>query len=123
MPLTHNQIDALAAAIAEAKPAARPADMVLHRFFREHPQLGARDPAPAVAHGVPDWLWDRLGNAVGDDEREAMTRAWLQPAPLDIRINPLTTEREAVRAQLEAAGIAAMPTPHSPLGLRIAGRP
>jgi 16S rRNA (cytosine967-C5)-methyltransferase len=191
MRISRNQIDALAAAIAEAKAAARPADMVLHRFFREHPDLGARDRAivaeglfswlrrrrsleaaaatddprrlalavlvrdqghsvreltpllskreaswleefkarrvdgtsPAVAHDVPDWLWDRLGAAVGDDEREAMTRAWLQPAPLDIRINPLTTDREAVRANLETAGIAATPTPHSPLGLRIGGRP
>jgi 16S rRNA (cytosine967-C5)-methyltransferase len=52
-----------------------------------------------------------------------MTRAWLQPAPLDIRINPLKADREAIREELAAAGIETTPTPHSPLGLRVAGRP
>jgi 16S rRNA (cytosine967-C5)-methyltransferase len=78
---------------------------------------------PAVAADLPDWLWVRLGNAYGDADREALARAWLAAAPLDVRINPLKTTREDARRALEASGIAAAPTPYSPIGLRIRGRP
>ena len=78
---------------------------------------------PAVAADLPDWLWARLGTAHGDAERAALAHAWLTPAPLDLRINPLKTTRDDARAALAASGIAAEPTPYSPLGLRVAGRP
>jgi 16S rRNA (cytosine967-C5)-methyltransferase len=85
----------------------------------------ARKPAlsGAEAAELPDWLWDRLGAAYPADERDALTRAWLSPAPLDLRINPLMIKRDAARAALAESGIVAEPTPYSPLGLRIAGRP
>jgi 16S rRNA (cytosine967-C5)-methyltransferase len=79
--------------------------------------------APAVAADLPDWLWARLGAAYGDDERAALARAWLTPAPLDLRVNPAKTTRDAAQSALAATGIAATPTPYSPLGLRVAGRP
>jgi len=79
--------------------------------------------APAVAADLPDWLWARLGAVYGDAEREALARAWLAPAPLDLRVNPLQTTRDEARTALAASGIAAEPTPYSPLGLRVAGRP
>ena len=190
MAITRIQIEALTAAVAEAADSTRPVDMVLHQFFRAHPQLGMRDRSvvaegvfawlrkrrsiealvgsrtprlialavlvrelghsvrelqplvserdakwlqamkgsapeanPAVVHDVPDWLWTRLGETAGEDERAAMTRSWLHPAPLDLRINPLQAKREAVQAELASAGIESQPTPYSPLGLRIAGRP
>ena len=79
--------------------------------------------APAVAADLPDWLWTRLGEACGDDERALLARAWLAPASLDLRINPLKTTRDDARASLAASGIDAVPTPWSPLGLRVSGRP
>jgi 16S rRNA (cytosine967-C5)-methyltransferase len=78
---------------------------------------------PAVAHDLPDWLWERLGQTLGADERAALARAWLVPAPIDRRINPLLTDRDAALAGLSAAGLAATATPYSPLGLRVTGRP
>ena len=78
--------------------------------------------SPAVAADLPDWLWERLGAAYGDVERSALARAWLAAAPLDLRINPLKTTRDAARAALAEAGIPAEPTPFSPLGLRVPGR-
>jgi 16S rRNA (cytosine967-C5)-methyltransferase len=78
---------------------------------------------PAVAADLPDWLWERLGVAYGDAERAALAHAWLAAAPLDLRINPLKTTRDDARAALAASGITAEPTPYSPLGLRVAGRP
>jgi 16S rRNA (cytosine967-C5)-methyltransferase len=38
-------------------------------------------------------------------------------------VNPLKTTRDSARAALAASGIAAEPTPYSPLGLRVPGRP
>jgi len=79
--------------------------------------------APAVAADLPDWLWQRLGAAFGEDERIELARAWLAPAPLDLRANPLKATRETAREALAASGFDATATPYSPLGLRIAGRP
>ena len=189
MRVTRSQIDMLATVIAETQHAERPADSLLHLFFRANPKLGSRDRSvvaegyfaylrrkrsieaiaetrnstllalatlvrgghsvrelsevltdretewleqlkarrtdmsPAVAHDVPDWLWDRLGLEYGDDDRDVMTRSWLQSAPLDIRINPLKSTRDDAQKALAVAGIEATPTPMSPYGLRIDGRP
>jgi 16S rRNA (cytosine967-C5)-methyltransferase len=85
-------------------------------------RLGTRLP-DAIAADLPDWLWERLGTVYGEEERKALAQAWLSAAPLDLRINPLKTTRDEARAALAASGIAALPTPYSPLGLRVAGRP
>jgi 16S rRNA (cytosine967-C5)-methyltransferase len=76
----------------------------------------------AEAVDLPDWLWERLGKTLPND-REALARAWLAPAPLDLRVNPLKTTRDAARAALAADGIESEPTPYAPLGLRVAGKP
>ncbi|MGE5169448.1 MAG: RsmB/NOP family class I SAM-dependent RNA methyltransferase [Rudaea sp.] len=78
---------------------------------------------PAVAADVPDWLWDRLGEVYGDDARASLTRAWQKPAPFDLRVNVMKTTRDAALAALAAEGLAVTPTPYSPFGLRIEGRP
>jgi 16S rRNA (cytosine967-C5)-methyltransferase len=80
------------------------------------------DLTPAEAADLPDWLWEALGKAI-PAERDALARAWLAPAPLDLRVNPFKTSRDAARAALAADGIDASPTPYSPLGLRVAGKP
>ena len=79
--------------------------------------------APAVAADLPDWLWARLGVAYGEEERALLARAWLAPASLDLRVNPLKTTRDDARAALAASGIDSVPTAYSPLGLRVASRP
>ncbi|MEO5764437.1 MAG: RsmB/NOP family class I SAM-dependent RNA methyltransferase [Casimicrobiaceae bacterium] len=79
--------------------------------------------AAAVAADVPDWLWQRLGDVYGEEERAALTRSWQAGAPFDLRVNPAKATREEAQAALAAAGIVAAPTPYAPLGLRIHGRP
>ncbi len=191
MTVRASEIAALAAAIAEVRRFATPADSGLSTFFRTRRELGARDRAfiadgsfaylrrkrslealagtddprrlalavvlremgrslrdlapalntaddvwarafksrlhdalpPAVAHDVPDWLWDRLGSAYGEDTRAALARAWQDPAPFDLRVNVMKTTREAALAALVADGLAATATPFSPLGIRVTGRP
>ena len=79
--------------------------------------------APAVALDLPGWLWDRLGTELGDGARDAFAQASLVPAPLDLRVNPQKTTREAALAALRDGGFDARETPYSPLGIRIDGRP
>jgi 16S rRNA (cytosine967-C5)-methyltransferase len=47
----------------------------------------------------------------------------IAPATLDLRVNSLKGDRTAARVALAEDGIAAEPTPLSPLGLRVGGRP
>jgi 16S rRNA (cytosine967-C5)-methyltransferase len=78
--------------------------------------------APAEAADLPDWLWEALGAAL-PDERDALARAWLAPAPLDFRVNSLKMTRDDARAALAAEGIETSAMPHSPIGLRVVGKP
>ena len=77
---------------------------------------------PSVRLNLPDWLLDRLLAQLGAEETEALAAVLDQPAPLDVRINPLKADRETVRARLASEGHALEPTPWSPLGLRRADR-
>jgi 16S rRNA (cytosine967-C5)-methyltransferase len=88
-------------------------------------ELKARSqPLPAaVAADLPDWLWTRLGQAYGEERRASLARAWLTPAPFDVRVNALKTTREAALAGLASEQLDVAKTPYSPLGLRIRGRP
>jgi 16S rRNA (cytosine967-C5)-methyltransferase len=87
--------------------------------------LKARKPVltPMEAAELPDWLWAKLDDAMPADARDALTRALLYPAPLDLRVNTLKITREEAIAQLLDDGIASSPTPYSPLGIRVVGKP
>jgi len=79
--------------------------------------------APKLRHNLPDWVAQPLQAQLGDEGFWALVAALDQPAPLDLRVNVLKARREAVQAELAAAGVAATPTPYSPWGLRAAGKP
>ncbi|HEY7759557.1 MAG TPA: RsmB/NOP family class I SAM-dependent RNA methyltransferase [Burkholderiales bacterium] len=78
---------------------------------------------PAVQASLPDWIWDRLSAVMPEGDALALARGLLAPAPLDLRVNSELAEREAVLAALQAEGLAAEPTPYSPLGVRLAEKP
>ena len=191
MKITPPQIAAAEAALALIVPMTQPADVVLSRYYRAHPQLGQHDrafiaetvfgvlrrrygiehytgadtprrlllaylnriegvslrqlepllgnddarwaaalkartedaPPLHVAAELPQWLTTMLAAEMPADEILALGRALQQPAPLDLRVNPLLATRDEVIARLAADGIAAQPTPYSPLGVRVEGRP
>ena len=77
----------------------------------------------AVRADLPDWLWDMLVADYGAAEVERIAPAMLNPAPLDLRVNLARISREDARARLAADGVDAQPTPYSPAGLRVAGKP
>ena len=74
--------------------------------------------APAhVAGDFPDWIEGSLGNLFGESLVAEMV-ALSARAPVDLRVNTLKAERDAVLAELGHWSPA--PTPHSSIGLRIA---
>ena len=85
---------------------------------RDRAALAAR-----VRANLPDWLFDALVAQHGAEFTEALAQAWLTPAPLDLRVNTLKGERDAVLATLAEAGIEGVAAPLSPVGIRLAGKP
>ncbi|HEY3912792.1 MAG TPA: RsmB/NOP family class I SAM-dependent RNA methyltransferase [Stellaceae bacterium] len=81
-----------------------------------HPQMPR-----AVANNIPEWLEPHLECvfAAGLEREMAALNA---PAPVDLRVNLLKTDRGCARRALAAEGVAAEPTPWSPIGLRLAAR-
>src|SRR5258705_7114528 len=75
-----------------------------------------------LRHNLPEWLATTLQAELGD-EFWPLVDALNAPAGLDLRANAFKTKRDAAQAELKTNGIEALPTPYSPLGLRIAGKP
>jgi len=73
-------------------------------------------------HNLPEWLATALREQVGN-EFDALVASLNQPAPLDLRVNVLKKKREAVLAELRQAGLPCEPTPYSPMGIRLQGKP
>jgi 16S rRNA (cytosine967-C5)-methyltransferase len=72
---------------------------------------------------LPDWIVERLASRLPEAELMRLARGLNEAAPLDLRINTLRATRDEVRQALAADGVPADPTPFSPLGLRVKGRP
>ncbi|HET7922017.1 MAG TPA: RsmB/NOP family class I SAM-dependent RNA methyltransferase [Gammaproteobacteria bacterium] len=72
----------------------------------------------AVRANLPDWLADRLVAQFGESETLELAEALNQPAPVDIRVNTLKTDRDSLRQTLAQAEYETAPTPYSPIGLR-----
>lgn len=75
-----------------------------------------------LRHNLPEWLAERLQNALGD-EFWPLVGSLNTPAGLDLRVNMFKAKRADAQAAFAVAGIEALPTPYSPLGLRVLGRP
>jgi len=191
MPITRSQLEAAAEALKLVLKFDRPADAVLHEFFRAHHALGSHDRAfvAETVYGVlrrkrtvdhlapdgtprrmllaylvrmagisvrelaaamkpdeqswlarvkaeplddlplalraelPDWIVERLRSRLTEPEIAALAKGLNEPAPLDLRVNTLLTGREEVRQALAVDAVVSAPTPYSPVGLRIKGRP
>ena len=78
---------------------------------------------PAAQAELPDWLAQRLAEAHGEAEMVAIGRGLQQSAPLDLRVNTLKAERDAVLARLREDGIGCEPTRLAPAGIRLEGKP
>ena len=73
-------------------------------------------------HNLPEWLVPPLKAQLGD-EFWPLVESFTQGAGLDLRVNALKAKRAEVQKELAKAGIKAVPTPYSPWGLRVEGKP
>ena len=80
--------------------------------------LDHREQPDWVRAECPAWLLPRFGAAA-----EARLAALAEPAPLDLRVNRLKATRPDAIKALVAEELHPQPTPLSPLGLRLEGRP
>lgn len=76
-----------------------------------------------LRHNLPDWLANPLREQLGDEEFWSLVESLNQSAPLDLRVNTFKAKREAVLTALAEAKIPAQPTPYSPTGIRVEGKP
>lgn len=84
----------------------------------------AFDAAKAPAHvraELPQWLFDLIEAQYPDSA--ALYESMKEGAPLDLRVNLLKTTREEVLEELAKNGVEAHPTPMSPDGVRLPGKP
>ena len=79
--------------------------------------------APKLRHNLPEWLAEPLLQRLGDEGFWALAASMNEGAPLDLRANVQKAKREEVQEVLRAAGVSAEPTPFSPWGLRVQGKP
>jgi 16S rRNA (cytosine967-C5)-methyltransferase len=73
-------------------------------------------------HNLPEWLVQPLKEQLGA-EFWPLVESFNKGAGLDLRVNALNAKRADVQKELAQLGIKAVPTPFSPWGLRIAGKP
>jgi len=76
----------------------------------------------AVRGSIPDWLDERLGAM---ESPETLIEALNRQASLDLRVNPLKVERDAMLTELQQSAGRYEPVamPYSPWGIRMEGRP
>jgi len=79
--------------------------------------------ADKLRHNLPDWVATPLREELGAEGFWALVAALDVAAPLDLRVNTLKARREDALAGLAREGLAAEPTPYSPWGLRMQGKP
>ncbi|MCD6025931.1 MAG: Ribosomal small subunit methyltransferase [Solimicrobium sp.] len=83
---------------------------------RNHLPLGLRV-------NLPEWLLQKLTEQLGEPGMLAFAEAANKPAPLDLRVNSIKAQREAVRIELALSPIQAELTPFASDGLRIVKKP
>ncbi len=79
--------------------------------------------SPEIRASLPDWLYASIAQL---DDPETLIAALNTKAPLDLRVNPLKIDRETALAALRDMPIAdydPQPTPYSPWGIRLNGKP
>ena len=85
-------------------------------------QIKAGDRMERHRHNLPEWLVQPLKDQLGAEFWPFVDALDAQGA-LDVRVNALNAKRSEVQAELAKAGVDARPTPFSPWGLRLAGKP
>jgi 16S rRNA (cytosine967-C5)-methyltransferase len=74
-----------------------------------------------ILYSFPDWLIAHWIEELGIEETEKLCDSFNQAPTIDLRVNPLTTDRDTVLTTLKNANLPVAPIEHLPQGLRLAG--
>ncbi len=115
---------AVASTVSAARALRKPwatslVNAVLRQFIRAQEQPAnetENDPATTLSH--PRWLLDEMRRAWPEHWRQIAEENNRQP-PMTLRVNPAQGGRDAYRAELEAAGIPALPHPCADQALQL----
>lgn len=72
----------------------------------------------AIRANLPNWLAEKLEAQFGQAQASTLAAGLNRPAPVDIRVNTIKIEREALQTRLAEEGYETTLTPYSPVGLR-----
>lgn len=119
--LEKRPVDSVAGIFSGAKygPAALHANE--KRMLEKAASRNFADAPRAARLECPAWILEKFDAAFGD-AADAEVAALGTEAPLDLRVNALKAEREAILAQLTEEGLDVHPTALSPWGVRVNGR-
>lgn len=92
-------------------------------WLRQAHSVTDADLLPQHHHNLPQWLADALVQQLGQGRFASLSHSLLEEAPLDLRVNTIKARRADVQQALAAAGVESTPTPWSPWGLRVQGKP
>ena len=92
------------------------------RWLDQCEKINVADLMERHRHNLPEWLVQPLKDQLGADFWP-LAESLNLGAGLDLRVNAFNAKRADVQKELAQAGIKAVPTPYSPWGLRIAGKP
>ncbi len=79
--------------------------------------------ALATRANLPEWILTALRARFSEADLEAISAVLNKPAPLDLRVNTMTTTRDDALAALRASGLDAQATSLAPHGIRLKGKP
>ena len=77
----------------------------------------------AVKIEMPQWVVDKLSGYMDEAQIRALGQGLQQAAPLDVRVNTLLASRDEILDALAGSGLKGAPTPYSPIGIRLEGKP
>lgn len=77
----------------------------------------------ALRANLPEWLFTKLVERSGEAATLELAQAMNQPAPLDLRVNAIKADRDAVVAELAQAPILCESMPYAALGIRVIKKP
>lgn len=92
------------------------------KWLAQCDQLKEADLLERHRHNLPEWLAQLLKEELKEQFWPWVSSLDRSPS-LDIRVNTFTAKRPDIVQELAAAHIVANPTPYSPWGLRLAGKP
>jgi len=122
-PLSRRMVLLGLADTAGVEPIAGSLDADERTWLRRVATIDRSSLAANTRLNLPEWLRVALAARFGDDELARIAEILNRPAPLDLRVNTMTTTRDDALTMLRTAGVEAEPTPLAPNGIRLAGKP